>query len=1266
MSSQHLGNSWRFAIDVGGTFTDCIAVDPQGDIHRCKTLSSGVVKGAVGKESTGDSIIDPARIGDAPEFWNGWRLTLFDNTGKLIGESTVNHFECNSGQFQLRDSLTKELPPGASYELHCSAPAPIVAIRRLLGLKLADAIPPASIRLGTTRGTNALLTRQGARTALVTTQGFGDLLEIGYQNRPHLFQLAIEKPAPLYAASVEIEERIFADGSIDVPLNEANVRDQLASLKSQSIDSLAICLINGYANGLHEKRIGEIAAEIGFANISLSHEVTPTIKAVSRGDTTVVDAYLNPVLASYVQSIRNAAPQTDLKLLTSAGGLADPDFFSGKDSILSGPAGGVVGFAAAAKATGFTRSIGFDMGGTSTDVARHAGEFEYEYETEKGGVRIVAPMMAIETVAAGGGSVCRFDGVKLIVGPESAGADPGPACYGKGGPLTVTDCNVFLKRIAIDHFPFPLDQNAVAKRLQAIADEMQQTAATDYSPQQIAEGFIRVANAKMAKAIRSISVARGFDPRDHLLVGFGGAAPQHACAVADELGMTSILLHPDGGILSAVGMSLAKLTEHAQRGVYRPLTEYQTDLEQAFAALEAATRDRLVSQGTPPADITTLRRLDLRYTGADSPLTISATTAGNLADAFHREHERIFGYRQEAREIEVAAIRVESFAKAVRNLPESKLVASSNPPPAPSYQRSDLQPGAVVTGPCLVIDAFSTIVIDAHWQGNVLSAGELLLKRVANSGSTVETADAAGETEIASEPADPVELELFNNALAGIAEQMGVALRRTASSVNVKERLDFSCAIFSPRGEMVVNAPHIPVHLGAMSETVKGVLADNPDLAPGDVIVTNDPYRGGSHLPDITVVTPVFAEEGKLLFLTASRAHHAEIGGVRPGSMPPFSKNLAEEGVLIGNFKLIDAGVSRHGALLDMLRSAEFPSRDPAANLADINAQVAANRMGAAALLAFCNTKGLAYVQSYMRHIQTAAETKMRQALQRLAEGRREFSDALDDGSKVCVAVTIKGDAAMIDFTGSADVHPGNFNANRAIVTAAVMYVLRCLIDEEIPLNEGVLAPIELILPAGMLNPSAGDSPRHSPAVVAGNVETSQRVVDVLLAAFELAAASQGTMNNLLFGDATFGYYETICGGVGATATSPGTAAVQTHMTNTRLTDPEVLEQRYPAMVRSFAVRKGSGGDGRFNGGDGVVRTIEFLASLEVSLLTSRRGAYPPFGLHAGQPGKIGRNQLQRASGETVLLSGCEAFSVEAGDQLMIETPGGGGFGEAQ
>ncbi|MBI1901598.1 MAG: hydantoinase B/oxoprolinase family protein [Planctomycetia bacterium] len=1266
---------WQFWIDVGGTFTDCFALSPDGRLLRHKLLSSGVTKGSAGDGSKGDRIVDPARGRDPPEFWDGYELRLLDSAGNVTAASRVLSFDRDTGMLVLQTPLSPPPAAGQVYELVSDEGAPVIAVRHFLSLRHGDPIPPVEVRLGTTRGTNALITRRGARTAFVTTKGFADVLLIGYQNRPRLFDLDIKKPEPLFAAMVEIDERLAADGAVLVAPDPAKIRSQLEQLKSQKVESLAICLLHAFAFPRHEELVERTAREAGFQEISVSHRVAPFIKIVSRGDTTVMDAYLNPVLRAYVEQLcaslcRDGAGGNStvgkLRIMTSAGGLVEASQFVGKDSILSGPAGGVVGFSRVAEAASFRRAIGFDMGGTSTDVSRYDGRHELEFETEKAGVRVVAPMLAIRTVAAGGGSICSFDGVKLVVGPDSAGADPGPACYGRGGPLAVTDLNFYLGKIPADRFPFPLDRRAVEARLAALAAEIEKATGRRLSPVELCDGFVRVANANMVRPIRSISVAKGYDPRDYVLVAFGGAAGQHACAVARELGMRQVLLHPDAGLLSAYGIGMAPVARHMSQGVYQPHSEAAVaGLHDVFTRLEQEGRAEVLAEGIATDKIAVHRSLDLRYQGQEASLSIPEPEIATYADAFAVQHRQLYGYAYEGRALEIVAARVEISGSAAEVSVDAKSPRLRRPEPARTTQtcfdttwqtcgvffRESLAPGDVIAGPAIVCEDSSTAVIDPGWQAEVLARGELLLTDVGRDAPRPISTDC-----------DVVLLEVFNNLFAGIAEQMGITLRNTASSVNVKERLDFSCAIFTAAGDLVVNAPHIPVHLGAMGETVRKVLADNPDLQPGDVLVSNDPYHGGSHLPDITVVTPVFVA-GRLMFFTASRAHHAEIGGIRPGSMPPFSKNLAEEGVLIRNFALVRGGTSRMEELRKLLLSGRYPTRAVADNLADIAAQVAANRQGERDLLALVERYSPEVVAAYMGHIQAAAETKMRRALQKLPPGKRTFTDHLDDGTPITVTITIDGDRARLDFVGTGPVMAGNLNANRAIVTAAVMYCLRCLIDEDIPLNQGVLAPVEIIVPECLLSPAARQRPEDCPAVVGGNVETSQRVVDVVLGALGLAAASQGTMNNTLFGDASFGYYETICGGAGATPKAAGADAVHTHMTNTRLTDVEVVERRYPVRVLEFSIRRGSGGAGKHRGGDGVIRKIQFLRALEVSLLHQRRGPYPPYGLAGGRPGALGRNTLRRPDGATERLSGLVQFVAQAGDVLVIETPGGGGWG---
>ncbi|HEX4144048.1 MAG TPA: hydantoinase B/oxoprolinase family protein [Pirellulales bacterium] len=1265
---------WEFWIDVGGTFTDCFGRRPDGSLVRHKLLSSGVTKGTVADGSTPQAIVDPARAADPAHFWRSWRLELLNAQGRTMAESIVADSDGATGALELTAPLAVAPTPGSRYELSSPAEAPLVAIRYLLGLAPNEAVPPVRVRLGTTRGTNALLTRRGARVALVTTRGFGDVLTIGYQNRPRLFDLAIRKPAPLTATSVEIDERVAADGTVLRVPDRVVIRRQLAQLRSGGVESLAIALLHSVSQPAHEQLVAEIAREVGFSEISLSSEVAPLVKLVPRADTTTVDAYLNPVLRRYVEMLRQSLPGSELQILTSAGGLVTAERFAGKDSILSGPAGGVVGFSRVAQAAGAPRAIGFDMGGTSTDVSRFDGKFDLEYETEKAGVRVVAPMLAIETVAAGGGSICRFDGVKLVVGPDSAGADPGPACYGRGGPLTITDVNFYLGRISAEHFPFALSRAAVESRLQEIAQQLE-AAGTPLALTDLAEGFVRLSNAHMAKAIRSISLAKGYDARDYLLVPFGGAGGQHACALAAELQIPRILCHPDAGLLSAYGMGLADVTRHRTRGIYRPYTASAVaGLETVFAAMAVEALAEVIAEGVASDRIEIRRRLELRYQGVDQTLVVHARYGSDCAAAFAAEHRKLYGYVHAGRALEIVAARIEVCGRSSTTPPASHRVASRLPAAAahgPIYwdgrwhqaqvfTREQLTPGDAIAGPALIAEASSTTVVDPGWRAEVLSQGELLLERTVDDGRQPPASQAAAHH---ADVADPVLLEIFNHRLAGIADEMGLTLRQTASSVNVKERLDFSCAIFTAVGDLVVNAQHIPVHLGAMSETVKRALADNPQLRPGDVLVTNDPYHGGSHLPDVTVITPVHDASGELRFFTASRAHHAEIGGIAPGSMPPGSRNLAEEGVVIRNFHLFTAGEPHWDELGEVLAAGPYPSRDVATNLADSTAQVAANRRGARDLDLLVEHYGWPVVSAYMEHIQQAAAEKVSRALARFAPGKRSFVDYLDDGSPIAVTIQLEAGRAVFDFAGTGPVLSGNLNANRAITTSAVMYVLRTLVDEDIPLNQGMLRSIEIRLPECLLNPPEHTRPEQCAAVAGGNVETSQRVVDVLLGALDLAAASQGTMNNTVFGNERFGYYETVCGGAGATESAAGASAVHTHMTNTRLTDPEILERLYPVRLWGFAIRAGSGGAGAQPGGDGAVRRIEFLEPLEVSLVTSRRGPYPPYGLQGGAPGALGRNTLLRADGSRETLPAQTQVRVVPGDQLLMETPGGGGWG---
>ncbi|PQO38635.1 hydantoinase [Blastopirellula marina] len=1262
-------------IDVGGTFTDCLLHQPGQPTARHKVLSSGKVQGQVATGSDRTCIVDPTRKTDTTNVWRGYQLQLLDSSGNVLDDVRVGSFDPVTCQLNLAAPLKVDPLPGSVYLLDGGEEAPLLAMRYLLGISRDEALPAVDVRLGTTRGTNALLTRSGAEVGLVITAGFADVLEIGSQSRPKLFDLNIRKPASLVSQRIEVRERLDASGEVLCRLDEADLRQQLLGIHADGIRSLAICFLHSYRQPKHELRAAEIAWELGFTNVSVSHEVAPLIKIVSRGDTTVVDAYLNPILHDYVQRIQTAlGAGSQLRLLTSAGGLVAAQSFSGKDSILSGPAGGVVGFASAAQTIGRSKAIGFDMGGTSTDVSRFDGTYERQFETEKAGVRIVAPMMAIETVAAGGGSICAFDGVKLVVGPGSAGADPGPACYGRGGPLTVTDINFALGKLKAARLPFPLDAAAVDKRLRQIAAQVEAATGIRRSPVELADGFLQIANANIAEAIRTISVAKGYDPRTYLLVPFGGAAGQHACAVADLLGGSQLLFHPNAGILSAVGIGAANTSRFATQPFYTSLEEAVSQLEGVLDTLGQQAQAEVETEGQFER-IELRPQLELRYRGLEASLTIDAYPLENIAHRYHAEHRRRYGYDRSQQMVEIVAARVEAIGHSDHAHAASQRVESYQPVPIQTveiffqgqphtthvFDRDQLRPGAKIVGPALIAESLATTVIDPHWQAEMLSGGELLAERI----TTSEETTSSNSSSAASGEPDPVLLEIVNNQFAAIAEQMGVALQNTSVSVNVKERLDFSCALFTASGDLIANAPHIPVHLGAMSETVKATITRHPMMHEGDVFVTNDPYRGGSHLPDVTVITPMFAspDDPRPSFFAASRAHHAEIGGIAAGSMPSGSTNLAEEGVLIDNFQVVSAGEPRWKTLQAILRDAPYPSRNIPDNLADIAAQIAANHHGVTNLHAMIRQYGLAMVRAYAGHIQDAAARKTRAALAKIPPGTYQFTDHLDDGSPIAVSIELQGETATIDFSGTGPVLPGNLNANRAIVTAAVMYCLRCLLNEEIPLNQGVLEPVTIVLPECLLNPPRHESPAECAAVAGGNVETSQRVVDVVLGALKLAAASQGTMNNLTFGDRSFGYYETICGGSGATSTQNGASAVHTHMTNTRLTDAEVFELRFPVRLHRFAIRRGSGGLGQHDGGDGIIREIEFLRPLDVSLLTQRRGSYAPYGLEGGQPGQLGENLLRRNDGEMVHLPNTLSFQVQPGDRLILRTPGGGGWG---
>ncbi len=1161
--------------------------------------------------------------------------------------------------------------------------AAVQGIRDLLGLAAGAAVPPGLIevvKMGTTVATNALLERKGDRTVLVTTEGFADVLRIGYQNRPRLFDRHIQLPEMLYERVIEVAGRIGARGEAIAELDEAGAGRDLQAAYDDGIRSAAIVFMHGYRFPEHERRVAEIAAEIGFSRVSTSHETSPLMKIVSRGDTTVVDAYLSPILRRYVDQVASELETTEgnaprLMFMQSNGGLTDARLFQGKDSILSGPAGGVVGMARTAAIAGFGKVIGFDMGGTSTDVSHYDGEYERAFETVVAGIRMRAPMMHIHTVAAGGGSILHFDGARYRVGPDSAGANPGPACYRRAGPLAVTDCNVMLGKITPEHFPAVfgpnadqrLDADVVREKFVDLAAEI--AAATGnplQSPEEVAEGFLRIAVENMANAIKKISVQRGHDVTEYCLNCFGGAGGQHACLVADALGMTTVYLHPFAGVLSAYGMGLADVRALRQRAVEQVLDEQiADDLNAALDELDAEAQSEVIAQGVEAEKITVHRRVHLRYEGTDSPLVVPFSDVATMTAEFERIHKQRFGFVAPNRRLVAEAVAAEAVSEteeaadsgapmptgssAPRPVESVSMYAEGSFGETPLYRRDELGAGTRIDGPAIIAEATATTVVEPGWRAEVTEIGDLVLSRVVP----------RPRIEAIGTDADPVMLEVFNNLFMSIAEQMGTTLANTSYSVNIKERLDFSCAIFDPEGNLVANAPHMPVHLGSMGESIKTVIRENAGrMKSGDVYALNAPYNGGTHLPDVTVITPVFDDDdGEILFYVGSRGHHADIGGKTPGSAPPDSRTVEEEGVLIDNFLLVENGVLREAETRALLASGPYPCRNPDHNMADLGAQVAANETGVQELRKMLGHFGLDVVWAYMVHVQDNAEESVRRVLDVLRDG--SFSYPMDNGNKIEVVISVDREnrRATIDFTGSSRQSPDNFNAPTAVCKAAVLYVFRTLVDDEIPLNEGCLKPLDIIIPEDCFL-----APRYPAAVISGNTEVSQGITDALYGALGVLASAQGTMNNFIFGNDTYQYYETICGGSGAGPDFDGADAVHTHMTNTRLTDPEVLEWRFPVRLESFAIRRGSGGRGRHHGGDGTVRRIRFLEPMTATILSSHRHT-DPYGLDGGLPGARGRNRVFRAGGEVETLRGTDGTEMAANDVFVIETPGGGGFG---
>ena len=1170
--------------------------------------------------------------------------------------------------------------------------AALQGIRQILGLQKDDMISGEKIeivKMGTTVATNALLERKGDRTILVTTKGFGDSLRIGYQNRPDLFARNIILPEMLYEEVLEVEERVSAEGEVIIPLIEKDIEQSLRHILSKGILSVAVILMHSYRFPEHEQKIGEIASRLGFTQVSLSHQVSPLIKMVSRGDTTVVDAYLSPILKRYIASVsenlnteklsnkKSLEASTQLQFMQSNGGLVDSEYFQGKDSILSGPAGGVVGMVKTGQLAGFSRLIGFDMGGTSTDVSHFDGEFERAFETLVAGIRMRAPMMHIHTVAAGGGSILYFDGARFRVGPESAGANPGPACYRKGGPLTVTDCNVMLGKLQPKHFPHvfgkhaneSLDADIVEKKFNALAEKIANaTGKPKQAPEEIASGFLKIAVENMANAIKKISVQRGYDITKYTLNSFGGAGGQHACLVADSLGIKRILLHPYAGVLSAYGIGLADIRIIGERQVDHPLTNHTIKfLKKNFSELSLEVTKKVLEQGIKRVNIKSIKKVHIRYDGTDSTLLIDFGTITFMKKAFDTIHRQRFGFIAKKRKLMIEAISFEAIGES-KTVDESTGFTNQNKTEstpvdfamihtdhsshtAPIFNRSQLSPGQKINGPAIILEPTATTIVEPGWQAIQSELSHLILSRM-----VPLRKNRAPGTE-----ASPVMLEIFNNLFMSIAEQMGATLANTAYSVNIKERLDFSCAIFDPIGNLVANAPHLPVHLGSMGESIKTVIRQNAGkVKPGDVFALNAPYNGGTHLPDVTVITPVFNDDNtNILFYVGSRGHHADIGGRTPGSAPPDSKTIHEEGILIDNLLIVDRSGLKTREIMNLLRSGKYPCRNPHQNLADLNAQIAANETGVKELMKMIDNFGLDVVQAYMGHVQDNAEESVRRVIDVLKYG--EFVYNLDNGSKICVKIIPDKlrRRATIDFTGTSPQDAGNYNAPTAVCKAAVLYVFRTLVDDTIPLNEGCLKPIDLIIPKDSMI-----SPSYPAAVISGNTEVSQCITDSLYGALNILASSQGTMNNFVYGNEVYQNYETICGGTGAGIDHDGTDAVHCHMTNTRMTDPEVLECRFPIRVEEFSIRPNSGGQGKFKGGNGAIRKMCFLEPMTATTLSSHR-ITDPYGLNGGQPGARGKNYVIRANGDIQFLRGNDETEMNAGDTFILETPGGGGFGPA-
>ena len=1260
-------NNIKLFVDTGGTFTDCIACFPDGKIVRRKVLSHGAIRSMI-LEKTGEVSF---RIND------DWALTKDILTGyhlkvpeKYEVCAMIGAFDPGKRILSLGKVPAHMLPePGDMIEISAGEEAPVLGARLITSTGLRESLPPMEVRMGSTRGTNTLLEKKGIRTLLLITKGFRDLLKIGTQQRPDIFARHVVKGSVLYEEVTEVEERMDAEGQVLKKPDPERYRTALMRFKKEGFEGLAIAFMNAYRNPAHEQMFVRLAEDVGFRYISASTSLSGMMRFLPRAETTVVNVYLSGAIRDYLEKISKTLPEAStLHVMTSSGGLVGADSFQPKDSLLSGPAGGVVGASVKGKQSGYDQMIAFDMGGTSTDVSRIHGKYDYRYELEIGGVHVMAPALAIETVAAGGGSVCSFDGYRLQVGPESAGALPGPACYGAGGPLTITDVNFLLGRLDVSEFGIPVFPEEARKRLMILLDGIRERTGKRPPEEEVLNGFLDIANEIMAGAIRKISVARGYAPSDYVLVAFGGAGGLHATSVARHLDMKKVLIPEDAGLLSAYGIGHAPMERFAEKQVLLSVEECEKDLAGLFRETEREATMKLKGEKVDEKEIMIRDRLVfMRFSEQESSLEIPWREESDLRETFRKEYRRIFGHWNDQGEIEIESIRVIASTRPgetqrgdgyemKKYVPHHhhtiRALVGEKWKEVPVFLRKELKPGAVVEGFALLLDAHSTTVVDKGWtlimDGNRTAVLTWAEEEYDRNNRTVRHAEVT-------------ELELFINRFTFIARNMGSLLQRTAMSVNIKERMDFSCALLSSKGELVVNAPHIPVHLGSLGVCARKV-RKYIKMEPGDTVVTNHPAYGGSHLPDVTLITPVFTDDEQLVGYVVNRAHHAEIGGIRPGSMPADAVSLAEEGVIIPPTYLVKKGKSRWEDIRKMLTRSVYPSRAPRVNLADLNAALAANRSGEEALKMMVREHGVGRILKYMQLIRQHAAGRMRETLKKIPDGKYASVECLDDGTRLQVTITVEGDRCVIDFTGTDAVHPGNLNATEAIVNGVVVYVLRLLVDEPVPLNDGLFDPVRILLPECLLNPSFPEDPARCPAIVGGNVEVSQRLTDTLLKPFGILACSQGTMNNVLFGDNTFSYYETICGGCGAGPGFNGASAVHHHMTNTRITDPEVMEYHYPVRLERFEIRAGSGGKGHFTGGDGVIREIRFLKNLRLSLLTQHRNV-APYGLEGGKPGEKGLQMILHGDGSKTVLKSVDGTEVKAGDRLVIETPGGGGYG---